>query len=829
MKFLSMHLWLYASGLWKIKAFSTWYPSKKVKSRLPINTLKPATNLCSSLNRDILTTYSGSLLQNGRVHVHMYMTNEKLNEKLENTKSESLEDDNKQRRMNLKSIIETEASALNIKVESIPNIPTRLHSTVDYNSYLTSIANKWNSDQNQRQYNDSSSNSVPNLLLTIFNFMCNNYNDASKSLKPNITTFNIVLTAFSTSKTLLPKAHQLFQSVKSGSLQTNHNLKIEPNTITYNTLMNAYARHQNVDQVISIFQTQVEQCDRLRNQKQRQISKPNIITINTVLNAYAKSNQPDQAQQLLDSMEETYGISPDVVSYTSVIDAYSKSGDAPKAESLLKLMIQMNNQMNAGSTRYDSSENLKTSIYSSTMSTQPTIQTFNAVLNAWSHSKDRNATQRAESLLKLMVEMSTVSKKKERSNYSNTGFKIPAPNHSSFNTVLNTYSHVGDGLGAEELLDAMMDKNSNLYMSNVKPDLISYNTVMNAFTRSGHLRCHEDVLRIMEKMKDANIKPDVISYTTLINSYAKSREKDAPYQATKVLDEMKEKGIDPNIVTYNAVMNTWVKSGDWGSAARAHELLLEMIESKDIHNPNVRTYTIVIDAYAKSRERDAALRAQELLQYMEKQYELTKDPNVQPNVQTYTAVINAWGRSEEEGKAKRALDVLNKMKLCFEKGVNDKIQPNVYSYNAVLNACAYTYGDEYEKDETFRIACNVFDELRSTNKTKQKSYDEKDTLVRPNHVTYGTFLHICARLMPEGEDMSRRTIVEAIFRKCCQDGQVGSYALNQLWEAAPRDLYWALLEEGGVSSRKRSWGEDETISVSDLPAKWTRNVKERHW
>ena len=87
--------------------------------------------------------------------------------------------------------------------------------------------------------------------------------------------------------------------------------------------------------------------------------------------------------------------------------------------------------------------------------------------------------------------------------------------------------------------------------------------------------------------------------------------------------------------------------------------------------------------------------------------------------------------------------------------------------------------------------------------------------------------------------MERRTLVEAIFRKCCQEGQVGRYVLDQLLVAAPKDLYWALLSDEGDdvdgdvnnlgSNRRsnRSWRGDETVSVNDLPKKWTRNVRER--
>lgn len=712
------------------------------------------------------------------------------------------EQKNEERKLALESLIKTETSVLNIPIESIPPITTSLNSTFAYNTYITNISATLPPNQA----------STSTLLLSIFNFMCNDF--SSKAMKPNTTTLNIVLGAVVRSNQL-EKARDLFRSVEKNNYINNENgilVPMELNTISYNILLNGYVHNQDMSRVLSTFQYQIQ------NKKQNPNIRPNLITLNIVLKAYAKSKQPKKAKQLFDRMESEYNIKPDVVSYTTVIDAHAQSGDTVGAETLLKIMIQKRHSLEQKSDQEYKKSHLE-------VQPVPPIQTFNAVLNAWSRSREKKAAQRAQNLLTLMVEMSS------RKNADPSSIRIPRPNVSSYNTVLNAFSRIGDGLGAEELLDSMMDVDSPLYMETVPPDLISYNTVMSAYGRSGHIKCHDDVIRIMAKMTSNKLRPDVWSYTTLINAYTRSGEKDSPHKVDGIFQKMKDEGITPNVSTYNAIMNTWVKSGEWGSATRAHKLLLEMIEDSNIQNPNVRTFTIVIDAFAKSRERNAALKAQELLQYMEKQYETTHDSNLQPNVQTYTAVINAWGRSEEEGKARRALEVLNHMKDCYEKGKNNQIRPNVFSYNAVLNACAYTYGDDQEKDETFRTACHVFDELRNLKNMDENNEDSgpEGNYFRANHVTYGTFLQVCARLMPKGESMSRRTIVEAIFRKCCQDGQVGAYALDQLWEAAPRDLYWALLEEGGVGDkvRRRTWGDEEMVTVADLPAKWTRNVKER--
>ena len=75
--------------------------------------------------------------------------------------------------------------------------------------------------------------------------------------------------------------------------------------------------------------------------------KPNALTYNSLINCYAKANQPDaseRAVELLDSMKANALLEgfedchPDVVTYTSVIDTLAKKASleaSEKAESLL--------------------------------------------------------------------------------------------------------------------------------------------------------------------------------------------------------------------------------------------------------------------------------------------------------------------------------------------------------------------------------------------------------------------------------------------------------------------------------------------------------------
>lgn len=145
------------------------------------------------------------------------------------------------------------------------------------------------------------------------------------------------------------------------------------------------------------------------------------------------------------------------------------------------------------------------------------------------------------------------------------------------------------------------------------------------------------------------------------------------------------------------------------------------------------------------------------------------------------------------------------MQALYEKG-NPYVRPNVVAVNAVMNACAYTSVDILaEQSRAVEIAHKIMTDF------------EKSTYGKPDQVTYGTFLKVCANQMPNSH--SREQIVEILFKKCCKDGQVGNLVIQQLKALASEELYHKLI---GRSSH-------EELTIEDLPEEWWCNVIEGKW
>merc|ERR1711865_980301 len=122
--------------------------------------------------------------------------------------------------------------------------------------------------------------------------------------------------------------------------------------------------------------------------------RPDTITFNAVLDAWARSGDrmaAHRAEQILDHMDELYrtgnhGVKPDTYTYNTLITAHAKSsekGSAARAEHVLQVMKQ----------RYlDGDDDFK-----------PNTRTHTSVIDAIAKSGEKGAARRAEQILNSMI------------------------------------------------------------------------------------------------------------------------------------------------------------------------------------------------------------------------------------------------------------------------------------------------------------------------------------------------------------------------------------------------------------------------------------------
>ena len=108
---------------------------------------------------------------------------------------------------------------------------------------------------------------------------------------------------------------------------------------------------------------------------------------------------------------------------------------------------------------------------------------------------------------------------------------------------------------------------------NVKPDVMVYNGVMNAYANSASLegarRAESILLGMLGESRDLGdfpivdgILPNAITFNTAINAWAKSGDAMAGKRAERLVDIMESCNLRPNTITFNALMNAWSQSND---------------------------------------------------------------------------------------------------------------------------------------------------------------------------------------------------------------------------------------------------------------------------
>lgn len=171
----------------------------------------------------------------------------------------------------------------------------------------------------------------------------------------------------------------------------------------------------------------------------------------------------------------------------------------------------------------------------------------------------------------------------------------------------------------------------------VKPDVVTFSTIMNAWSEAGFMdRCKE----IFDDMAKAGIKPDVHAYSILAKGYIRAQK---PEKAETTLTAMIESGSNPNVVIFTTVINGWCSDGKMENAMRVFE---QMCEYKIL--PNLKTFETLIWGFGEAKQ---PWRAEEMLQLME-------EFNVRPGKSTMLLIAEAW----------RGVGLMNEANRIFSSG-----------------------------------------------------------------------------------------------------------------------------------------------------------------
>ncbi|KAL3940024.1 MAG: hypothetical protein SGBAC_005353 [Bacillariaceae sp.] len=283
---------------------------------------------------------------------------------------------------------------------------------------------------------------------------------------PSIRAWNALLAACLKKKDV-DTAQKIWQ-------QLQNNPSLYPDVVTYNTLLNCYAkshhRRRYRNQVQATFQ---------RLQQDANV-KPNKISYLAILNYWIQSRQVDKAEGLLDEWCENHDLLgtsfPDRDLFHVVLNGWSHARKPREAEALVLKMAEVSEQPNH--------RHLK-----------PNVETYNRLLHVWARSNEREAGERADAILRQMQSFAIGS----------AGDAV-APDIISYNSVLNSWANSGDPTAVTRIEGLVME----MILKGVPaltPTLVSYGTWLKAIEKSGE----DDKVRrargVLKTMKIHKLEP----------------------------------------------------------------------------------------------------------------------------------------------------------------------------------------------------------------------------------------------------------------------------------------------------------------------------------
>nr|AYM00875.1 pentatricopeptide repeat protein [Salvia miltiorrhiza] len=301
-------------------------------------------------------------------------------------------------------------------------------------------------------------------------------------------------------------------------------------------------------------------------EKGKGICKPNVYAYSAVIDGLCKEGKVDDALQLFSSLGDK-GISPDVVTYNSIIEGLCNRRRMDEAQHVLKKMI-------ADVPNVDC--NIFVCLVQDGKVKRPTYVVSMKeidVTHIVTKCIDRIFARKMDEAVRIF-QLAV-----------NSGIK---PNIVSYNSLMNGYCKKGQ-----------VDEVSRLFTiipyQRLERNVVSYNIMLEALFCDG--KC-EDGIKLFKEMEALQVSPDIRTYNILLDGLCKAHR---IAEAFSMLHTMKDKGVIPNIVTYNVLIEGLCNN----NKVREAKDLFDELPSKGMQ-PSVITYSILIGALCEEGQIEEA-------------------------------------------------------------------------------------------------------------------------------------------------------------------------------------------------------------------------------
>ena len=204
----------------------------------------------------------------------------------------------------------------------------------------------------------------------------------------------------------------------------------------------------------------------------------------------------------------------------------------------------------------------------------PTLVTYSTIMSRANRMGKPRVALRMWKLMQNSPEFVVSVSSSSGSQQQQVTARTILPDIKAVNILVNSYAKLADIEAAQDLLNQMMYGNGT-DVPGIAPNMITYNTLMDAAHRAGDL---DAALDVMEQIERSGLKPDTWSYTSLIATVARKQSTASgandPSLAFSLMADMNAKHIRPNGMTYSALIDACGRCGRSDLALKGLRIML---------------------------------------------------------------------------------------------------------------------------------------------------------------------------------------------------------------------------------------------------------------
>ena len=456
----------------------------------------------------------------------------------------------------------------------------------------------------------------------------------------------------------------LFDELINGKFINNENNVIKADLITYNTFIKGCTQLKLYDRIDYVF-------EHLINNNDVGVT-PNDVTFNSLIDAYVRQNNMNKVFKLISTMQQ-YHIKPDNFTYTTIIKGLNKDSfnninnynykDKNKDE--LDLAFQLFEKVK----QFSKPDEI---LYNCIMDACLRFNQVDKMLELYKEMLDNNISPSSVTC-GIVIKGYGIKGDVDMALKVYQNMKI---NKIEISSV--TYGCLINVCIKNNRLEKAFELYESLTKEGIEMNTILYTTLIKAYSKKRNLNKVIDILNIMIKSEKA--KPNIITYNTVIDCCIKCNNYDLAYKYYYYLignnninntstnnDKNEALIIRPDIITFNSLIKGEIHNGCFDKA----KILMNKMLEYDYIKPDSDLLNTLLDGCEKCKSYNDALTI----------FDLFRKKNVSGNMMTYSILLKILGILG---------DFENSQKIFDEIKSNKNIAMNLIIITCFIKTCFST-------------------------------------------------------------------------------------------------------------------------------------------